>query len=159
MKNLQNTFTTSKWLPISASFSFEGQVENSNPFYFILNTLPVCIDLKVLLGSLFRWSTISRDFTPRLIPMSDEYGGLIKKKRTVESKGSNILADAKCFEFISHRIHFAFDFHKFIIYPVIIADSHNHYYIKSIRIWSYPGQYFPAFGLNTERYSGKYKPV
>ena len=25
--------------------------------------------------------------------------------------------------------------------------------VKSVRIRSYPGQYFPAFGLNTERYS------
>ena len=25
--------------------------------------------------------------------------------------------------------------------------------VKSVRIWSYSGPYFPAFGLNTERYS------
>ena len=24
--------------------------------------------------------------------------------------------------------------------------------VKSVRIWSFPGPYFPAFGLNTERY-------
>ena len=24
--------------------------------------------------------------------------------------------------------------------------------LKSVRIWSYPGLHFPAFGLNTERY-------
>ena len=24
--------------------------------------------------------------------------------------------------------------------------------VKSVRIWSYSGPYFPAFGLNTERY-------
>ena len=28
-----------------------------------------------------------------------------------------------------------------------------HHCIKSVRIWSYSGLYFPAFGLNTERYS------
>ena len=25
--------------------------------------------------------------------------------------------------------------------------------VKSVRIWSYSGPYFPTFGLNTERYS------
>ena len=32
--------------------------------------------------------------------MSDEYGGLVKKERTAESKASNILPDAKFLEFI-----------------------------------------------------------
>ena len=27
--------------------------------------------------------------------------------------------------------------------------------VKSVRIWSYSGLYFPAFELNTERYCGK----
>ena len=26
--------------------------------------------------------------------------------------------------------------------------------VKSVRIWSYSGPYFPAFGLTTERYGG-----
>ena len=26
--------------------------------------------------------------------------------------------------------------------------------MKSVRFWSYSGPYFPAFGLNTERYGG-----
>ena len=26
--------------------------------------------------------------------------------------------------------------------------------VKSVRIWSYSGPYFPAFGQNTERYGG-----
>ena len=32
--------------------------------------------------------------------------------------------------------------------------------VKSVRIWSYYGPHFPAFGLNMERYgvSGKYGP-
>ena len=30
-----------------------------------------------------------------------------------------------------------------------MQDSH---YVKSVRISSYSGPYFPAFGLNTERY-------
>ena len=34
------------------------------------------------------------------------------------------------------------------IYPMIdVLDC-----VKSVRIWSYSGSYFPAFGLNTERY-------
>ena len=28
----------------------------------------------------------------------------------------------------------------------------KHHYVKSVRIWSFSGPYFPAFGLNTERY-------
>ena len=28
----------------------------------------------------------------------------------------------------------------------------NWHYMKSVGIWSFSGQYFPAFGLNTERY-------
>ena len=38
------------------------------------------------------------------------------------------------------------------------------HYVKSVRIWSFSGPYFPAFGLNTERYgafspnAGKYEP-
>ena len=28
----------------------------------------------------------------------------------------------------------------------------NLYCVKSVRIWSYSGPYFPTFGLNTERY-------
>ena len=28
--------------------------------------------------------------------------------------------------------------------------------IKSVHIWSYSGPYFPAFGLNTERYGVSY---
>ena len=28
----------------------------------------------------------------------------------------------------------------------------NHYCVKTVRIWSFFGLYFPAFGLNTERY-------
>ena len=27
------------------------------------------------------------------------------------------------------------------------------YYVKKVSIWSYSGPHFPAFGLNTERYS------
>ena len=30
---------------------------------------------------------------------------------------------------------------------------HPHHYVKSVRIWSYSGPHFPAFGLNTERYT------
>ena len=30
--------------------------------------------------------------------------------------------------------------------------------MKSVRILSFSGSYFPAFGLNTERNSGKYGP-
>ena len=30
--------------------------------------------------------------------------------------------------------------------------------VKSVRIWSYSGQHFPVFGLNTETYAGKYGP-
>lgn len=58
--------------------AFEVPDWNLIPFNFILSTLVVGIKLKVLLGSLFRWRTISRDFTSRLIPIfDDEYGGLI----------------------------------------------------------------------------------
>ena len=28
--------------------------------------------------------------------------------------------------------------------------------MKSVRIWSYPGPYFPAFGLNTDRNNSEY---
>ena len=110
---------------------FEGQDGNSIPFNFILNTLAVSIDLKVLLGSLFRWNTILRDFAPRLIPISDEYGGLVKKElRKVRAaiywQMQNFLNSYSRID----RIHFNFDFHKFIVFPVIIADSHNRHYIK-----------------------------
>ena len=30
---------------------------------------------------------------------------------------------------------------------------HSDHCVKSVRIWSYSGPHFPAFGLNTERYS------
>ena len=30
--------------------------------------------------------------------------------------------------------------------------------LKNVRIWSYSGPYFPAFGLNTERYSPSISP-
>ena len=30
--------------------------------------------------------------------------------------------------------------------------TQNKHCIKSVRIWCYSGQHFPAFGLNTERY-------
>ena len=36
-----------------------------------------------------------------------------------------------------------------INYPKILIYSHC---VKSVRIRSYSGPYFPAFGLNTERY-------
>ena len=31
--------------------------------------------------------------------------------------------------------------------------------VKSVRIWSYSGQHFPAFGLITERYGDTFHPV
>ena len=34
--------------------------------------------------------------------------------------------------------------------PLCFSGKH---YVKSVRIWSYPGPYFLACGLNTERYS------
>ena len=44
--------------------------------------------------------------------------------------------------------------------PAIIANEFNDHLndhrtihcVKIVRIWSYSGPYFPAFGLNTERY-------
>ena len=34
-----------------------------------------------------------------------------------------------------------------------VREIHNHIHsVKSVGIWSYSGPYFPAFGLNTERY-------
>ena len=36
-----------------------------------------------------------------------------------------------------------------INYPKILIYSHC---VKTVRIRSYSGSYFPAFGLNTERY-------
>ena len=136
MRNFLDTFETSAFpicMTVPLILAFEGQDGTSNPFNFILNSLAGSIDLKVPLGCLFRWSTILREFSPRLIPMSDEYGGLMEKG-TVENKDSNTLTDAKIFEFNSHRICFAFDFHKCIIYSVKIADPHNRHCIKSVRI-------------------------
>ena len=37
---------------------------------------------------------------------------------------------------------------------VILNDKHC---VKSVRIWSYSGLYFPAFGLNTERYGVSFR--
>ena len=34
---------------------------------------------------------------------------------------------------------------------------HPHHYVKSVRIWSYSGPHFPAFGLNTDRYSVSFR--
>ena len=34
---------------------------------------------------------------------------------------------------------------------MVIEHSQSHC-VKSVRIWSYSGPYFPAFALNTERY-------
>ena len=39
-------------------------------------------------------------------------------------------------------------------YTGIIKDLRKleaYYSVKSVRIWSYSGRYFPAFGLNVER--------
>ena len=36
--------------------------------------------------------------------------------------------------------------------PKKVSDMNGGYCVKSARIRSYFGQYFPAFGLNTERY-------
>ena len=35
---------------------------------------------------------------------------------------------------------------------IITIDSITLHCVKSVHIWSYSGPYFPAFGLNTERY-------
>ena len=40
----------------------------------------------------------------------------------------------------------------FIIYDFILLNQHYHC-VKSVRIRNFSGPYFPAFGLNTERYS------
>ena len=32
------------------------------------------------------------------------------------------------------------------------TNRKHKYCVKSVRVWSYSGPYFPAFGLNTERY-------
>ena len=57
------------------------------------------------------------------------------------------------------------EFHSILkkqLFPLIIWERfHDGQHLKqkkkantgSIRIWSYSGPYFPAFGLNTERYS------
>ena len=37
-----------------------------------------------------------------------------------------------------------------IWYPTVVYNCHS---VKSVRIWGYSGPHFPAFGLNTERYS------
>ena len=34
----------------------------------------------------------------------------------------------------------------------VMTDYEDYHYVKSIRIWSYSGPHFPAFGLNTDRY-------
>ena len=36
----------------------------------------------------------------------------------------------------------------------ICNPMNNHHGMKSVNIQSYSGSYFPAFGLNTERYTG-----
>ena len=33
-----------------------------------------------------------------------------------------------------------------------MVGPYSSYYVKSVRTQSYSGSYFPAFGLNTERY-------
>ena len=35
-----------------------------------------------------------------------------------------------------------------VMYWIFLAS----HYVKRVRIWSFFGQYFPSFGLNTERY-------
>ena len=39
-----------------------------------------------------------------------------------------------------------------LVFMVLNIDYDLHC-VKSVRIWSYSAPYFPAFGLNTERYS------
>ena len=38
------------------------------------------------------------------------------------------------------------------LFPRLVTSKHQKHCVKSVRIWSYPGPHFPAFGLNTERY-------
>ena len=38
-----------------------------------------------------------------------------------------------------------------ISFITIVTVDIDIYYLKSVRIWSYPGAHFPAFELNTER--------
>ena len=48
-------------------------------------------------------------------------------------------------------------YRQLVLEIVLQAPSSNitvFHWVKSIRIWSFPGPYFPAFGLNT----GKYGP-
>ena len=44
-------------------------------------------------------------------------------------------------------------FNKMKIFLLILITFGRWYWVKSVRIQSYSGPYFPAFGLNTERRS------
>ena len=46
--------------------------------------------------------------------------------------------------------------YKKVKMPVLIYTNVFEHCVKSVRIWNYSGSYFPAFGLNTERYSASF---
>ena len=66
------------------------------------------------------------------------YASLFLIREVLDGKGLNMIQQNKLFALILISVK-----------SVILLS----YSVKSARIWSYPGPYFPAFGLNMERYS------
>ena len=59
---------------------------------------------------------------------------------------------------LSTKIHLSIDQTLYLKYENPQAHSHNRnvHCVKSVRIWSYSGPYFPAFGLNTDQNNSEY---
>ena len=68
------------------------------------------------------------------------------------------------FKFILKTLHFGYSGHpnfwgldeKPQFRLILACEYHNHHCVKSVRIRSYSGPYFPAFGLNTLQNNSEY---
>ena len=59
---------------------------------------------------------------------------------------------------LSTKIHLSIDQTLYLKYENPQAHSHNRnvHFVKCVRIWSYSGPYFPAFGLNMDQNNSEY---
>ena len=77
---------------------------------------------------------------------------ILKAMCTIELCGCCVVPDTK-------RYKVETDVNKFHLIEILVQYSikeifrvNDKHCVKSVRIWSFSGPYFPAFGLNTERY-------
>ena len=67
---------------------------------------------------------------------------------------AGVLTDcANCCEATHEMFHDVFNEDSDSLYDDMNDCLHTLHCAKSVRIWNFSGLYFPAFGLNTEKYS------